>query len=386
MKLSLYLPVALIAGVAFTSCQDDTENFDNKVYTTTQNPLTTIYVKSTTTEAVGYVQAAMAKNEGSDVSVSFGANPGKVGDFNSIYSMKAEMLPGEYYTIPSPTAVIPAGGTTTDRVAVNFVNLDRLDVSKLYVLPVSIVSAPFGTLSNNTYYFLVREASLISMVANMTDNFAQYLTGNQATSLENMTQITVEGLLNPDNFPNMLSTIMGIEGDVLVRIGDAGIPANQLQFAAPNGNVTDPSWQFETGKWTFLTLTYDSETGEVNVYFNGVKKGDTKVSGYKGPVNWNTASGDIKDGPRGFYVGYSYDSNRPFQGCMSELRVWNRILTADEINAPYHFYSVESDSPGLVAYWKMDDGAGKVLKDYANGYDLTCDKAPEWVPISLPEK
>ena len=75
MKLSLYLPVALIAGVAFTSCQDDTENFDNKVYTTTQNPLTTIYVKSTTTEAVGYVQAAMAKNEGSDVNTTLYRRP-----------------------------------------------------------------------------------------------------------------------------------------------------------------------------------------------------------------------------------------------------------------------------------------------------------------------
>ena len=386
MKLLSYLPVILLAGAAFASCQEDTENFDNMVFTTTQNPLNTIYVKSTTTNATGYVQASIAKNEGSDVSVSFGANPAKVADFNSIYSLDAEMLPEEYFVIPEPTAVIPAGGTTTDRVAVDLINLDRLDMSKIYVLPVSIVSAPFGVLSNNTYYFLVREASMISVVANMTDNYAQYLEGNQATSLEGMTQITVEGLLNPDNFPNMLSTIMGIEGDVLVRIGDAGIPANQLQFAAPSGNVTDPAWQFETGKWTFLTLTYDSATGEVNVYFNGIKKGDTHVSGYKGPVNWNTASGDIKDGPRGFYVGYSYDANRPFQGCMSELRVWNRILTQDELMAPYHFYSVEPDSQGLVAYWKMDDGAGKTIKDYANGYDLTCNKAPEWVPVSLPEK
>jgi len=64
MKLSKYLPMALIAGVALASCQEDMENFDNTVYLTATNPVTTVFVKSNTTDAVGYVQAGMAKNEG----------------------------------------------------------------------------------------------------------------------------------------------------------------------------------------------------------------------------------------------------------------------------------------------------------------------------------
>ena len=55
--------------------------------------------------------------------------------------------------------------------------------------------------------------------------------------------------------------------------------------------------------------------------------------------------GDITDGPRGFYIGYSYDGNRWFDGMMSEVRIWNRILTTDEMRAPYHAYIVEPDSP-----------------------------------------
>jgi hypothetical protein len=71
---------------------------------------------------------------------------------------------------------------------------------------------------------------------------------------------------------------------------------------------------------------------------------------------------------------------------MSELRVWNRVLTQEEINAPFHFYTVEPDAQGLAAYWKMDEGAGNTIRDHANGYDLKCSKAPEWIPASLPAK
>ena len=40
----------------------------------------------------------------------------------------------------------------------------------------------------------------------------------------------------------------------------------------------------------------------------------------------------------------------------------------------------------IIAYWKMDDGAGTVLKDASpNGNDLTLDSATQWPKVSLPE-
>lgn len=385
MKFKSYIPVVLLGALSLASCQEDMETFDNKVYTTVTDPVTTVFVKNNTTEATAYVQAGMAKNEAAPVQVTFGVNPSKVADYNSIYSMNAELLPNQFYSIPNPVGVIPAGGNVTDQVAVEFSDLQSLDLSKVYVLPVSIVSAPFESLSNNTYYFVVRESALINVVADMKENAAMYSEGNQAAELSALTEMTCEGLFNFIQFPNLISTFMGIEGGVLLRFGDAGIPGNQLQFATPSGNVTDASWQVQTGKWTHVALTFSSVTGEVNVYIDGVKKA-TQVSGYRNLVNWNTASGDITDGPRGFYIGYSYDGNRYIDGSISEMRIWNRCLTQEEIQAPYHFYYVEPDSPGLVAYWKFDEGAGKDIKDYANGYNLTCLTAPEWLQVSLPVK
>lgn len=388
MKLKTYISAAVPALgmlLALASCQDDTENFDNSIFAPSLDTAATINVKPTTTDATGYVEANLAKKEDRDIEVTFFAAESMVEVYNANYGTDYIMLPAGFYEIPEPKATILAGGNTTGKVEVKFKGLDRLDVSKTYVLPVSM-SSSFGTLSNDTYYFVVKEAALVSVTADMTENFAVFAQGNQATELENMPQITVEALLYPHDFPNMLATIMGIEGSFLVRVGDAGIPGNQLQLATSAGNVTDPAWTFDTGKWTFLTLTYDTATGECKVYFNGIQKGSTQTGGYNEAVNWNTASGDITDGPRGFYVGYAYDPNRYFNGYMSELRVWNRILTQEEINAPYHFYTVDPESAGLVAYWKMDEGAGNTIKDYANGYNLKCNSAPEWIPVSLPVK
>lgn len=386
MKIKPYLSIGALALLTLTGCKDDTKDIDNSIFAPSLATVSTINVKPTTTTAEGYVEANMAKEEQSDVKVTFAADAEKVSAYNAIYSTDYKMLPAANFSIPEPEATVPARGNTTGKVKVEFKDLNSLDLDKTtYLLPVRM-SSQFGALSNDTYYFIVKEAAMISTVANMTENYGVFAQGNQAPELDNMTQITVEALLYPLDFPNMLATVMGIEGNFLVRIGDAGIPANQLQLATGSGNVTDPAWTFDTNKWTFMTLTYDTATGECKVYFNGVQKGSTQTGGYNSPVNWNTASGDITDGPRGFYVGYAYDANRYFNGYMSELRVWNRILTEDEIKAPFHFYSVPEDSEGLVAYWKMDEGAGNTIADYANGYNLKLKEAPEWIPVALPEK
>lgn len=35
---------------------------------------------------------------------------------------------------------------------------------------------------------------------------------------------------------------------------------------------------------------------------------------------------------------------------MAEVRIWNRALSADEINAKGHFYSVDDTSNGLLRF------------------------------------
>lgn len=385
MQSKSYISAAISGFLLLTtSCQNDTETVENSIFAPSLETTTTLNVKSTTEQATGYVEALMTTKQEKDVKVTFAADPSRVKEYNALYSADCTQLPEGFYELPTSSAIIPAGGNSTGKVEVRFQNLKALDLSTTYVLPITM-SAECGSLTNNTYYFVIREASLISVVADMTRNDAVYAYGNTATRLEELSHITVEALLYPIAFPNMLSTVMGIEEEFLIRIGDAGVPENQLQLATSNGKITDTEWTFMTGRWTFLTFTYDTNTGECNVYFNGVKKGETHYGYYRRPVNWNTDSGDPAGG-RGFHVGYSYDADRYFNGYMSELRVWNRILTPEEINEPLHFYYVAPDSPGLCAYWKIDEGTGNTFADYANGYDLRCVSTPAWIPETLPAK
>ncbi|WP_286525559.1 DUF1735 and LamG domain-containing protein [Duncaniella freteri] len=377
MKMTKYMSiVALASSMVFTACQDDMEKFDNKVFDDAATPVSTLLMENKNNTTTRTLRVALAQPAPQEMVISYRVNPGLVETYNMIYGEKAVMLPSENYSMDKPEVVIPADGVTSSDLVVEFKDIMNLDRDVVYVLPVEIANSPIEVLeSKRVSYFVVRGAALINVVANMNLNYAK-LNNVSASGLSSFDQITVEALLFPDEFGKLISTIMGVEGKALLRIGDAGVPDNQLQFANSRKNITDPAWQFETKKWTFMTFTYDKNSGEIKVYFNGVQKGDT----YTMPgisIDWNKSD---------FYIGWSWEDGRTFNGNMSECRIWNRVLTQDEIMEPNHFYTVDPESEGLVAYWKMDEGNGMVFHDSANGYDLVCNSAPTWVPVELPAK
>lgn len=359
----------------FTGCQDDYENVadDNKIWDPTVDRVSLTLLDGKYNEVTRELSVSMAQPESRDVNITYGVSPEKLDEYKTIYGGTPVLLPAENYSMEEPTAVIEAGAVKSSKVSITFTGLLDLDDTQVYVLPVSIVSSSVPVVaSRNTTYFVFCGAALINTVGNMTGTCLRFVNEGQTPMLGNLRKLTFEALLRPEDFSNQLSTLIGIEGRWLIRIGDAGVPSNQIQVAA-SPNVTDPAWQLEIGKWTFVTLTFDGDTGDVEVYFNGVKKGSTQRSGST-TVNWNVSSSD-----RACYIGYAYDTNRDFKGDMSEVRIWNRVLTPADLAARNHFYRVDPTAEGLVAYWKFDEGAGNYIHDYANGYDM-------YVPATYPGK
>lgn len=381
MKKTLYISIALLAGGMLTACQDDTENFDNQVFDSTANTVSSILLDGSTQEMSRTLQASIAQPEEYDVTITYAADPSGVDAYNSIYSASAVMLPDAFYEIPDPVATIAAGSVTSTEVTINFKNLDSQDLDRntVYVLPVSVMESNLPVLTSaRTNYFVIRGASLINVAANIAENNLSLASYSTATELNGLQQLTAEMYIYIDELggsDSNIQTLLGIEGSFLFRISDSGLPNNQIQLAA-SPNVTDASWTVDAQRWTFLTMTYDGSTGDVQVYINGDLKGGTKASSNSMTVNWGSSS---------FYIGKSWNDNRWLNGNVCEVRVWNRVLTQDEIRATNHFYTVDPESEGLVAYWKFDEGEGNTVHDYANGYDLNAASDLTWVAVELPE-
>lgn len=384
MKLkNLYLvSIALLAGV-FAACSDDTETFDNRVYVNAPVKTSSVLLKNTVPSTEGQFQIAMAKPEGKDVTVSMKVEPGLVEAYNAAYYDKAEALPSGHYTLESQQVSILAGSILSDAVTVKFNNLTELDREKVYVLPITIENASVGILqSARTMYYVLKGAALINVVADITKNLI-YVDWKKPEVANNLKQLTAEALIRPNKFGKMLSSVMGIEGYFLLRIGDSGIPDNQLQVATSKGNLTSSDLAIPTGEWTHIAVTYDADAGgKITVYLNG--KNMLEGTANCGAINWAQTKTDEGNG---FWIGHSYNRDRWLEGEITECRIWNKVLTQNEINAKDHFYQVEPDAAGLVSYWKFDEGVGTSIADYSgNGNNATALEPITWNAVELPAK
>ena len=280
MKQIKYFFAALLALVTL-SCQKSYETFPSKVYIDSNVKTTTILLDGTLSEVVKTIQSAIPQPEAEPVSISYAVDPSLVSFYNMAYYGDAIILPDGNYSFDTKDATIQKGSVKSTETNITFTGLDKLDNDNTYVLPVTISSSSLEVLSSaKTMYYVFQGAALINVVTYMRENYFKPTLANAAV-LNGLTTLTAEVLLKPDDFKTDeagISTVLGIEGQFLIRIGDAGIPNNQVQLATNNGNVTDAAWTFEIGKWQHLAFTFDTATGATDVYINGVHKGSTQYS------------------------------------------------------------------------------------------------------------
>lgn len=388
MKINKLLFTAVTGFAALlVGCQEydeDKHHYDNQLYISSSIFTKEIKFKAGDDKVQDGLSVAIAKPEAYDIKVIMAPAPELLPTYRmAYYDENAILLPEEYYSMPETSTVISSGAVTSAKLPIEFNNIGNLDRNETYVLPVSVQSADgIGILqSAKNYYYVFRGASLVNVVCSLSKNRA-YPDFNNDDRFNNLTENTMEILFKANAFPNQLNTLMGIEGHYLLRLGDASVPSNQLQVATSAGNLTSPDLTFESNKWYHVAVTCNK--GNIKVYVNGEEKYSDRVN--MRYVNLGAKHHNEDNGDRVFWVGYSYSLDRFFDGVVSEVRIWNRELTADEIKAPAHFYTVDPASDGLISYWKFDDGAGQTVKDHtANGYDLTIEQEATWVPVSLPE-
>ena len=377
MKKHYTLILLLLTAVLF-SCEESKETFDNKVFLKASSRVNETIMKGETGHIEKVIQSSLANPETHDIKVTYKVPTEKVSTYNKAYYADAEKLPSENYELTNASVNILAGSILSEETSLIFKDLSTLDREIVYVLPISIASANIDVLeSASTLYYVFKAGALINVVADIAENYLLVEWENPGV-VNNLTQVTMEALIRARDFDRQISTVMGIEGSFLIRIGDAGFPSNQIQVATSRGNFPSGDSQkgLPTNEFTHIALTYDSSTNQMILYVNGKIQGESTKS--LGSVSLG------RGGVDGFNIGRSYADDRYLAGDISEARIWNIVRTQEEIaNNPY---SVSPDSEGLVTYWKFDDEESLIVKDHTgNNNNAKANKPLKWTKVSLPE-
>lgn len=177
--------------------------------------------------------------------------------------------------------------------------------------------------------------------------------------------LSLEGWIKPSSFKSAspyISSVMGTEvsdsNSAFLRLGDANLANNKLQFVVSINNVQQKLASvtaLNTNTWYHVAATYDG--ANMKLYINGVLDATRAQTG-------NVASSGA------FNVGYLYNTSRNFNGKVDEVRVWKRALSQTEISQK--MCNVTLPATSLAAYWKFNEGNGSSVQDSSgNGVTLT---------------
>lgn len=249
---------------------------------------------------------------------------------------------------------------------------------------------------------IVQTSALITSVVNM-DKYRAVFNNSESGNKEVLKlgkNMTIEFLLKPNEYdwPGK-NAIIGIENRFIITLHANYTGDLRVYYAKGTPNEFGKYSQEEVwgndlpnNKWTHVAVTMDGNN--IKIYQNGIEKANQNLEADIKDIDF-TETYDNFGRKQEFAIGYADNNNNYFIGQISEVRIWNKALTSDEINAKDHFYKVEVNSEGLVAYWKMNDGGGSVIKDYtSNGNDLVGQKLNKsvwenadlvWEQVSLPE-
>lgn len=171
-----------------------------------------------------------------------------------------------------------------------------------------------------------------------------------ALSLECWFKVTAFKTASP-----FITSIIGMETGsniALLRCGDVGQPANQLQFVLQVGTLSykvSSLTPLIAGTWYHVAGTFDGTT--MRLYLNGVLDG-----------SFSAAGSAVANSVLSF--GRNYEDARILNGAIDEVRVWNRVLTAAEILA--NRCQVPTAPTGLQGLWRFDEGTGTTAADQSS--------------------
>ena len=155
-------------------------------------------------------------------------------------------------------------------------------------------------------------------------NNSSYVSLPNSSTVNITGSFTIEAWINPASLSGASKGIIskgGTLGTSLIyamRLNSTG----RISFITNGGSrlSSKASSAITINSWTHVSSTYNSSTNVFSIYLNGVLDTSATVPGFT--PNSNTDS---------LFIGIS-GSSTPFNGQIDEVRLWNRVLSAGEVN------------------------------------------------------
>ena len=301
-----------------------------------------------------------------DVRVSIKIDNSLVESYNKAYRTSYYALPDNATKLTTNEVVIEKGKTSSETSLFSIVSRDAFQDGRIYVVPVTITAVKGGGIdvveASRTLY--IRLATIMEFASLDISNYSMYsnfiFPDEKAMELPTYTYESKCMIHQYHAGSEPISRLCSFTAkdesrSMMLRFGENGQDINSLQIVSPGGNIISKT-RFAVGNWYTLSLTFDGTA--LRFYVNGVL--DSELGA------------DCSNVFQRFELGMSWESypaKQYFNGRVAEIRVWDRALSASEIQLG--LCGVAPHSEGLRAYWKMNDGEGHIFHDATgNGYDM----------------
>ena len=136
-----------------------------------------------------------------------------------------------------------------------------------------------------------------------------------------------------------------------IGLGITYTPNNNFKFTLWSGNTAYVIEDYRIpNEWYHLSMTYDKDTKEFNVYINGSLIDSKRVSSLE------DFNGEW------FYIGANSKNEQGFTGSVSEITFWNVSLSQDDVRVLY-LENVEDLIYNPVLWYKCSRGYGNFILD-----------------------
>lgn len=146
-------------------------------------------------------------------------------------------------------------------------------------------------------------------------------------------------------------------GEWLLGLRPDGVPIFNLHAA--NATLDAYPLRIPAGHWVHLAAVYDASIPEARLYVDGgYMTVSPRLNAFGQPWREIVRPQGANTAPvtLGFSPGSHLDGN------VDEVRIWNVARTPTQISGTMNT-PLTGTEPGLIAYWRMDDGAGTVATD-----------------------